>query len=1031
MIDSQRALVFIADAIENGDCVPFVGPDGGAGTPSIAEMATQLLAEAGCPGIALSLPEAAQRYEQRRDLNTLIRRMGDWLKDPAAGPGPVHRLLARLPFRFYFTTAYHDFLEQALRDVERPAAIVVTSADTAYTHASGVTVFKFLGDLSRPDSLILTKFQHTQFLRRTHLLCDIVKAELSRNTLLFVQYDLSDQALESLFSEVASGQGLNKRSAYALCPQVAEFDQDYWQRNYSLRFIDADPVTFLETLDHELDRRKSANKGQIITPPAEAPVARRPYRFLDAFGPGDARLFAGRDDEIEELSQKILAHHLVVLTGASGTGKTSLLQAGVGLRLAGNGWRTVFARLLDDPLSDLRHALEPWICAAPLESASDRAADLRSLVLAAEAATQERLVIVFDQFEDIFFRLGPQAQTAFIAQLAPCLTDLQVDTRFVLSLREDFLSRLTTFGLQIPDILHNVYRLERLSREQALAAVLKPLKVVGFEMESGLADRIVTELDRQGIDPPQLQIVCDRLYAAVLKNGRKRITAADYERLGGIEKVLPAYLSDVLARQPQAKGVLEALVGEGGLKAARTQAEIAARVGAQTADLLGILETLIAERLVRILQEGETVRYELVHDVLAAAIWAWLAEGAKEAERARGILERGLSDWTTSESLLDAQRLDFVAERWPFLGVVEAQFQALLLRSAVQLGHDVPRWLDRVTDPALDRQVLLALSAHPDAEARGRALTWLTKLPDAGSAPVLDTLRRAAVADSDEGARRAAALALHEVQSDEAVRYLVSQAATGDPVAQRGALGSLAVLGDANKPVWHHLGIGLWARIAAAVGRLRLTRHWPQWGWRAGGAALGGEIGLAAAFLLLYLFAGRQGLSAALYHANIALPYGAIGGLVCGLGLGIAAALADGERLEARLAGGLFGGAIGCALALQLHEIGYMVGMPGTAAIVTGLLAGAIMGLGLALAPVVRKEVAAQMLVGAVAGAVGFAAAAPFTPPLYPSPAHWPFFIMPWMGAATGALIAGALALADRLFERLAAAGDVPKTEKG
>jgi hypothetical protein len=623
----------------------------------------------------------------------------------------------------------------------------------------------------------------------------------------------------------------------------------------------------------------------------------------------------------------------------------------------------VHVRPLSDPLAALRHALLALGDDLPTET------NLRDLVLAAEVTSDQRLVIALDQFEEFFLRLGPRAQDAFMAQWAPCLSDPEIDARFVLSLRDDFFLRLGAFEGQIPEIFHNVFVLDRLRREQALEAVMKPLKQVGVELQTGLAERIVSDLDEQGIDPPQLQIVCDRLYDDMLARGSQRITIADYKRLGGVKQLLPAYLSDVLARLPQAKAPLEALVGDEGLKALRTLPEIEGRLGDEVDDLPAVLEKLMNARLVRSVKEDGKPRYELVHDVLAASIWEWLSEGAREAEKARGVLERALSDWqSTHELLLNAERLNSVATAWPFLETVDSESQALLLRSVIRTGHDVSRWLERLTDATLNRQVLLEMVAHSDPGTRARVMNCVADLVgvEDDDEPALAVLRRASVEDPDRSVRWAATRALHHAQGETAIAYLADQAREGDINTRSHALGGLAFLGDARVRIWPHLRAGIRPRVATGVARLRLVRHWPHWAWRVVGATAGGAIGLSLGFAS-HFFPDPELI---LINAIYGLLFGSVAGLGCGLGVALAAVLADGDRPIPRAIGGLVGGALGYAIGLHLFQWALL---PPTFALwPTGLLTGTLIGLGLGLSPVGARQGRFQAVGGAVGGALGF-----------------------------------------------------------
>lgn len=954
----------LVEALTKGNCVPFLGLDGGLGVPGVRELAERLAAEAGLSGPAPSLSDAAQEFELKHGRRMLVDRLRGWYTATGVQPGPVHHLLAQLPFAFYFTTAPHDLLERALQTANRPFVKVVSQEDTAYIDPARAAVFKLMGDFEAPNSLVVTKKDHARQVGRTYLLADVVRAALATHTLLFLNYDLGDPALEALCFQITAAQGRHRRSAYAVWPNPDESRCQYWGEE-NVQFIDAASEAALTALHRELARRHATVVSE-AQPTGQPALPERPFRFLDSYRAEDAALFAGRDQEILLLSQKIRAHRLVVLTGASGTGKTSLLQAGVLPRLAGEGWRSITVRPGGDPQAALGQSLA-------LADGPAASSDLRTLVAAAEAASNERLIVVLDQFEEVFQRLGPQALAGFAAQLSPCLTDPDLDTRFVVSLREDFFPRLSAFQAQVPEIFHNAFVLNRLTREQALAAIVEPLRRLDIGLDDGLAEQIAKDLDKNGIDPPQLQIVCDRLYDEMLARGERSILLADYRRLGGVEGLLPKYLGDVLSRLPEARPILEALVGEGGLRTMQTVAELRDLVKEQVADLPAVLEQLVAARLVRSAPDGGAPAYELVHDVLAASIWSWFGEEAKEAARARGVLERARADWAASGALLDPQRLDFVAARWPFLGAVDAGAQTLLLRSAVREGHDVGQWLERCIAAADRRQVLLDLSDHGDPVVRARAYTLLIQVAEASREddPAIVRLERAATDETAPAAQRTATLALHQLRGAAAVTFLQTRVAEAEGAGRAGSLRGLAILSDAGVRVGRRLGPRLQAQVTLRVAALRLARHWPRWGWRVAGATAGGAAGLALAFGLLDFLTGRGAL--AFYEASFGLPFGAVAGLLCGLGLALAAALANGDRAISRLIGGGVGGALGVALGLQLWQAAFGAGSA-LAVWPAGLLAGALLGAA-AGASVALEWPGFLIVAPAAAGGLGFGAA--------------------------------------------------------
>ena len=329
-------------------------------------------------------------------------------------------------------------------------------------------------------------------------------------------------------------------------------------------------------------------------------------------------------------------------------------------------------------------------------------ATLSDLLLAAETTSEPRLVVVFDQFEELFLYSGEQARQEFVRQMAECITHSDLDTRFVVSVRDDAFVRLGAFEAQLPEIFHNTFILQPLEQDQALQAVLEPLHRLGLDIDPDLLDQIVRELAQQkadgqtAVDPPQLQIVLDQLYDEMLKRGDTRITRADYAKLGGVAKALPTYLRQTLDQRPEAKAVLEALVGEGGAKTQRSLDEISRQLPEGSPDPMPTLEALIGVRLVRPVKVGDVQCYELTHDVLAAAVWTWLSTTAQEATKARGVLERGLSDWHTSEALLDRS----ASTLWPndcriwVCWTTKRNDCSCVARLSAR--HDVAGWMERL-----------------------------------------------------------------------------------------------------------------------------------------------------------------------------------------------------------------------------------------------------------------------------------------------------------------------------------------------
>jgi Novel STAND NTPase 1 len=85
--------------------------------------------------------------------------------------------------------------------------------------------------------------------------------------------------------------------------------------------------------------------------------------------------------------------------------------------------------------------------------------------------------------------------------MGPTLTEGKGRVRFALSLREDFLARLSEFRARIPNIFHNEFRLAPLSDAESRAAIVEPARLLGLEVEPELVERLIRRPFPEGRGP--------------------------------------------------------------------------------------------------------------------------------------------------------------------------------------------------------------------------------------------------------------------------------------------------------------------------------------------------------------------------------------------------------------------------------------------------------------------------------------------------------------------------------------------------
>ncbi len=462
-----------------------------------------------------------------------------------------------------------------------------------------------------------------------------------------------------------------------------------------------------------------------------------PYRFLDHFDEEDADFFFGREEETGILVEMIESNRLVVLFGRSGIGKTSLLRAGAMASLSRKGedagdaeqpgmaWLPVYSRCLDDPTKSVKEATtaaveEIGYEVGPLQQDGSLLAFLESV----HDLANRRILVVLDQFEEYFVRLGDRVKAQFLAEWSECL-DADLDyLHWAIGIREDFVGELHDLRPQIPDILHTMYRLKKLSREQAKSAIVKPALNFDIQFENELVDVLLEDLSREGIEPAQLQIVCDRLYEAK-PAGQHTIALHSYEHLGRAEKILSDYLDYALSQfshhdRRVARAILKHMVSSSEVLAISPIERIAEQLGYDLDEVERTMAKLVDFRLLRGVGEERRKQYELVHEYLAAEIEEWMSDTEIEDKDVQDLIARELNNYQKFGLLIHIEELKIINDRRESLSLSPEELE-LILRSVAQTGEEVEYWFGRL-DELGDNGVSLVKSLLHAGDGRAKAI---------------------------------------------------------------------------------------------------------------------------------------------------------------------------------------------------------------------------------------------------------------------------------------------------------------------
>ncbi len=380
-----------------------------------------------------------------------------------------------------------------------------------------------------------------------------------------------------------------------------------------------------------------------------------PYPGLRSFGVADATWFHGRDREVTDLlvrlSGRLTTGGPLVVAGASGTGKSSLLVAGVFPaldRAAGEHerWPRVVLTPGDRPVETLAARLagvihvDPATLAATIRTDPRRFGELCRSAADRARSAGARLVIVVDQFEQLFTDgAGGQERMAFATALASAWPAL-----VVIAVRADFVPDCVALE-PLRAALDSPFMVGPLRVDQLREVIVRPAEQAGLELEDGLVDRLIDDVgsrDGSGFANGALPRLAHALRATWQNRWGDMLTLRGYQATGGVDRAV-AVTADQLYGQlhPYHQATLRAtllrlvrVLPDGGL-ARRTAArgELDERA----------LANLVDARLVSVDDDG----VRLAHDALLTA-WPRL-HGWVDAERG---------------DLLFRQRLDESATAW-------------------------------------------------------------------------------------------------------------------------------------------------------------------------------------------------------------------------------------------------------------------------------------------------------------------------------------------------------------------------------
>lgn len=277
-------------------------------------------------------------------------------------------------------------------------------------------------------------------------------------------------------------------------------------------------------------------------PPAPKTVRRNPYKGLEPFEEIDSADFYGRDDVVERLLDEVASRGLVAVMGASGSGKSSVVRAGLipqlrdGALPGSEEWSIVTMVPGDDPFEEFQLALRA-AAVGSMEAISDRRfQELKESFLSALDGPNGSALLVVDQFEELFSSAVDEVtRERFLDNLVDLASDPMNRFRVVLTMRADFSSRPLSHPTFGDIIARSSLLLAPMRPDQLEEVIRRPAARVGVQVEPGLISEIIRDVADAPAYLPLLQYVLAELFE---RRSEDRLTVQAYRSLGGVQGVV-------------------------------------------------------------------------------------------------------------------------------------------------------------------------------------------------------------------------------------------------------------------------------------------------------------------------------------------------------------------------------------------------------------------------------------------------------------------------------------------------------------
>lgn len=405
-------------------------------------------------------------------------------------------------------------------------------------------------------------------------------------------------------------------------------------------------------------------------------VPSSPYVGLRRFEERNKDFFFGRDRLVEQILQILLQRNFVLVAGPSGSGKSSVVRAGliplVASQFAQGCFRALVLTPDRDPFSSLRAALQgAGIAQSKITGLDVRTADAVKSVLTETRPPDERWVLVVDQFEEIFTLCADaKHREAFISGLTQLA---QSEIKIVAAMRADFFDRFgpyPTFGALAQQGLQLVLDMES---SELRAAIEQPAAKHGVVFEEGLVDQIIADVKGRPGALPLLQYTLDLLWRSDNPVDDRTLNITSYHKLGGVEGAL----------RQRADAIYRNADSQGKTPRSKEEQELMRQLFLRVVDLTSQgTEARVVSRRASLTDFTRADEQQLIRELTDEKLLVTSAQRIDASGNTQGTVE------IAHEALLSA---------WPLLkGWIEQAREVIYVRNRISV--DAHRWTEVMTN---------------------------------------------------------------------------------------------------------------------------------------------------------------------------------------------------------------------------------------------------------------------------------------------------------------------------------------------